>query len=126
MTVYLKNTEPCPVDKRPDDYFCVGDRVVCFVGEADTILPHKTFTYTHGTVVGDLRHDSAFLVVNSYENVKTDGNYCLQYRNNRPCIMHEWEWEYFKIFPRLFEQWLLTSPIECNHTIIQKMIENLS
>ena len=124
MTVNLGQTEPCPVDKRPKNYFKAGEEVVCFVGESDNILPKKAFSYIHGFIVSDEKNHDDYIVVGTKECVKRDGNYTLHYKPDRPCIMHAWEYDYFKEFPEELKPWLHTAPLACNLTILKKMAEN--
>ena len=125
MTVYFNGSaEPVAVDKRPKNFFKAGDEVVCFVGESDNILPDKQYSYVMGFVAKDTKNTEDCVVVCAKECVKKNADYTLHYKPDRPCIMHAWEYEYFKEFPDQFKTWLNTAPISCNLIILKKMLQN--
>lgn len=131
MTTYI-NDEIIPVEipDRGVNYLKAGDKVVCFVGDCDSILPEKAFSFVTGKIVGRRQDDTDSIIVNTDECIYKDGKMFIDCRIRRPYIMRYEEFEFFQRFPDKFRIWVSHTPIENGRTvnlaIIEEMIKKLN
>ena len=118
----LGKSEPKPLFSRlrQTGYFSLEDRVVCYVLK-DTAKIGDEIWHLHGTIksgvfvtgrVVQKPFHGESVVVETDEQVfdyQYGNNHRLEYNHNRPEIMHQWEYDYFRAHPDYYRIWAMAS-----------------
>jgi len=102
--------KPALPDRRPSDWFDIGDPLVCYVGAWKGNKKLTEADIAVATVIEGYRHHDGCVSV-CYDEKIHDGEYLEGrgggYGMSRPEIMHQWEFEYLCEHPDFARLWLL-------------------
>jgi len=102
--------KPALPDRRPHDWFDIGDPVVCYIGAWEGNKKLVKHDIAVAAVIDGYRHHDGCVSV-CYDEKIHDGDYLDGrgggYGMSRPEVMHQWEFEYLREHPDFARLWLL-------------------
>lgn len=92
--------KPCFACLRPNDWFGLGDKTMCFILTSAQALPAEREIFVPGEVNSDHRRH------NGWVSVAICCGRAVGFEVCSPEVLLRWEFEYFKSHPAYFEVWL--------------------